>query len=269
MGTTCCGWKHCQHHTGARCHSVSKCFNTLYSSDLQQFTSPSQYGLPSVFLKQRFETSTPSFFFPHFYGTPNFRGAGDVGSLRILLRRILQPNDLRQLEDDSQRRLWDHRFTFDRCCFLGEARFGGGPLRNCLWGIVAFCHRSKFRSWDNQNTSDRADWSATKVGQLSPYFSSCLLFRRKWAQLPTRNLKRLIQAVLTKLSISSINLNLRHLGFKLGWNQLDNLLFRIYSCSCTSLDSEATDENKYDNKKPQQHYVMKNFSNYRHQVKSS
>ena len=24
---------------------------------------------------------------------------------------------------------WDHRFTFDRCCFLGEARFGGGPLR--------------------------------------------------------------------------------------------------------------------------------------------
>lgn len=89
------------------CQSVSTLCTAV---NLQQFTSPSQYGLPSVFLKQRFETSTPSFFFPHFYGTPNFRGAGDVGSLRILLRRILQPNDLRQLEDDSQRRLLGSSF---------------------------------------------------------------------------------------------------------------------------------------------------------------
>lgn len=96
---------------------------------------------------------------------------------------------------------WDHRFTFDRCCFLGEARFCGGPLRIAFgvsWLFVS--HGSKFRSWDNQNTSDRADWSATEVGQSSPEFSSCLLFGRKWAKLPTRNLKRLIQAVLIKVT---------------------------------------------------------------------
>ena len=41
------------------CQSVSTLCTAV---NLQQFTSPSQYALPSVFLKSRFETSTPSFF---------------------------------------------------------------------------------------------------------------------------------------------------------------------------------------------------------------
>ena len=121
------------------CQSVSTLCTAV---NLQQFTSPSQYALPSVFLNQDSKLQPPPFF-PAFLWNSEF-----PWGLRILFRRILQPNDLRQLED-AQRRLLGSSFHLWSLLLPGGGAIRRWAVADCLWGVVAFCHRSKFKSWDN------------------------------------------------------------------------------------------------------------------------